>query len=225
MKKVLVVAAHSDDEALGCGGVIAKHTQSGSDVGILFMTDGVGSRDGESSSEAERRMASMERATSALGVSEVHCFDFPDNAMDTVALLDVAKEVESFCSSWGVPDLVYTHHGGDLNIDHQQTHRAVFTCFRPQPGFRVSEIRCFEVLSSTGWFKRTGTDLFVPNLYEDISVTLPLKITALKHYAEEMRPWPHARSLEAVSHLASIRGAEVGLECAEAFSMERKIIR
>lgn len=224
---VLIVAAHADDEALGCGGTIAHHCDRGDNVGILFLTDGISSRTETSSAALNRRQTGMKKAMRMLGVRHYHCLDFPDNSLDSVPLLEIVRAVERFCGSWAAPTIVITHHPGDLNIDHQIAHRSVMTCFRPQPNKKLSPwaILTFEVLSSTGWFGVTAAPYFQPNFFRDISLTLQRKLDALHAYAEEMRKWPHARSLEAVQHLARLRGAMVGLEAAEAFVVERMICR
>jgi LmbE family N-acetylglucosaminyl deacetylase len=224
-QKVIVVAAHADDEALGCGGTMLAHQRQGDEVSVLFFTDGVRSRDCAGEKEAEDRTRSMNQAMEILGVSQFRRLEFPDNAIDTVSLLAVTKAVEQCTADWGLPDLVYTHHPMDLNIDHRIAYNAVMTCFRPQPANRgcPRAILTFEVLSSTGWIGGTGSEAFVPNYFVDISSTLDAKLDALKAYSDELRPWPHARSLEAVEHLARLRGASVGLEAAEAFRVERII--
>lgn len=224
--KVLIVAAHADDEALGCGGTIALHADAGDDIAALFMTDGVGSRTGSGNIEAQARTSAMESALFVLGVAHHKAFDFPDNAMDSVSFLQIPKAIEDFCSVWGVPDIVYTHHDSDLNIDHRITRTAALTCFRPQPSMNglPSRILSFEVLSSTGWGGHTPNP-FQPNYFVDISATLRRKLTAINAYAEEMRPWPHARSVESVDFLARHRGAAIGIEAAEAFVVERIINR
>jgi len=165
-KKVLVIAAHPDDEAIGCAGTIAKHVANGDEVHLLFMTDGVGSRLGSDESALQRKSAA-DKAAEILGVSSSQNFDFPDNKMDSIPLLDVVKKVEDGIGKYQ-PEIVYTHHVGDLNIDHQVTHNAVLTACRPQPGFCVKEIYVFEVMSSTEW-SSIGTAPFLPNMYVDIS--------------------------------------------------------
>lgn len=222
--KILVVAAHSDDEVLGCGGTIAKHVGQGDDVAILYMTDGVGSRNSSQHEKVERAEA-CRRALQILGPSTFRNFDFPDNAMDRVPLIDVVRELESFCREWGIPDRVYTHHAGDLNIDHRLTHQATLTCFRPQPlsAGKPRDILSFEVPSSTGWAGSGPDAVFQPNLYIDITAELDTKTKALRAYQTEMREWPHPRSIEAVVHLARYRGSSVGLAAAEAFLIERMI--
>lgn len=222
---VLIAAAHADDEALGCGGTIARHTGAGDDVAVLFFTNGVGSRDGSDLADANRRGNAMEKALNILGVQRHSRLDFPDNALDSVPLLQITKAVKNFCHDWAFPTIVLTHHPGDLNIDHQVVHRAVMTCFRPQGGIKTSPriILDFEVLSSTGWFGVTATPCFHPNCFQDISSTLERKLEALAAYGQEMRDWPHARSIEAARCLARFRGATMGLNAAEAFVVERMI--
>ncbi|WP_201767081.1 PIG-L deacetylase family protein [Novipirellula maiorica] len=222
MQKVLVVAAHPDDEALGCGGAMACHAAMGDEVAVLFMTDGVSSRLSAGQSEAATRNTAMQSAMSILGVSRFQAMTFPDNAMDSVPLLEITQVIEEFCSDWGVPDTVYTHHASDLNLDHRLTHQAVMTCFRPQPAAdgKPTKILSFEVLSSTGW-EGTTADSFRPNYFVDIRSTLKKKLEALDAYSEEMRPFPHARSLETAEHLARYRGASVGMPAAEAYVVQR----
>ena len=212
--KVLVVAAHPDDEALGCGGTIAKHA----DVTVLTLTDGVGSRDGKSS--VAGRVYAHDQAARFLGFKSIRA-DLPDNQLDAAPLLKVVRLVESVVEEIK-PDIIYTHHGGDLNIDHRITHQAVMTACRPMPGSSVKAIYAFEVPSSTEWASESER-AFRPNHFVDICATMDRKIEALKAYEEEMRPFPHARSIEAVKALATWRGASVGLKAAEAFMTLRRI--
>lgn len=219
-KTILVVAAHTDDEALGCAGTIARHVAEGDQVHLLFMTDGVSSRDAlDDAAKARHKAAQL--AAQVLGVSSSTNLNFPDNRMDSVALLDIVKEIETKMQATQ-PKIIYTHHLGDLNIDHQITHKAVLTACRPQPNFCVKEIYAFEVLSATEW-NSPNTQAFVPNVFIDITNYLPTKIKALQAYAEEMREAPHSRSFEHIEVLAKHRGYTVGMEAAEGFMLVRKI--
>ena len=224
-KQILVVAAHSDDEALGCGGAIAKHAEQSDRVSLICLTDGVGSRETASDRKVGSRRKALESAAKVLGIAEVHQLNFPDNAMDSVPLLEIVQAIESCMASRELPDRVYTHFAGDLNVDHRIAREAVLTCFRPQPQLqgKPSEILAFEVLSSTHWAGAMADRVFAPNYFVDISSTLEKKVEALQCYSEEMREWPHARSVESVCHLSKFRGASVGLESAEAFFIERMI--
>ena len=213
-KKVLVVAAHPDDEALGCAGTIAKHVAAGDDVHVLFMTDGVGSRV-VSEDEIAERQKSSQKALNTLGVASSDSFNFPDNEMCTVSLLDIIKSVEKVISKLK-PEVIYTHHIGDLNVDHQITHKAVMTACRPQPDMSVKEIYAFEVLSSTEW-QTPGLLPFLPNVFIDISTYIDVKREVLEIYGEEMREPPHSRSIDNAIRLNSVRGNLVGYYFAEAY--------
>lgn len=219
-KTVLVVAAHSDDETIGCGGTIARHVAEGDEVHLLFMTDGVGSREALDE-DAKARLSAAHHAAQILGVSTTTNLSFPDNRMDSVPLLDIVKEIEAKISKIA-PEVVYTHHLGDLNVDHQVTHKAVITACRPQPGFCVKEIYAFEVLSSTEW-QSPSLLPFVPNVFIDIADYLPIKMQALEAYAEEMREAPHTRSFQHLEVLAKHRGYSFGVHAAEALMLVRKL--
>ncbi len=219
---VLVVAAHPDDEALGAGGAIVRHVREGERVSILILADGVTSRDPSAAHESElaRRRAAAMAAAEILGADRPRFLDLPDNRLDTVAMLDLARAVEDEVRRVQ-PHTVYTHHAGDLNIDHRSTHEAVMTACRPVPGGVVRTVLCFETPSSTEWRAPSTATAFIPSWYVDVAATLSAKLSALTAYDEEMRAWPHPRSLEAVEHLARWRGASIGVEAAEAFVLAR----
>jgi LmbE family N-acetylglucosaminyl deacetylase len=162
------------------------------------------------------------QANALLGVNSVVLHQLPDNRMDSMDLLDVVKQVESEVARVQ-PDVIYTHHAGDLNIDHRIVNESVLTACRPQPGHSVKTILFFEVASSTEWRTNGHSLSFAPNWYVDISKTLDLKLKALARYQSEMRPWPHARSVEALEYLARWRGANIGSTAAEAFVLGRTI--
>ena len=217
---VLVVAAHPDDEVFGCGGTIAKHIALGDKVHVVFMTNGVGSRNTSFKEIQERREASQDVAN-ILGISSTQQFEFPDNKMDTIALLDVVQSIEKVIDKLQ-PKIIYTHHAGDLNIDHQLTHKAVMTACRPQPGFCVKEIYAFEVLSSTEW-QTPGYMPFLINKYVDITNYIDLKKRAIRFYHNEIRPAPHTRSSKNIIRLNALRGNFIGVEYSEAFFTVRNI--
>lgn len=219
-KTILIVAAHADDEAIGCSGTIARHVAEGDNVHLLFMTDGVGSRE-VVADEASERLSAAEQAAKILGVSSVTHLNFPDNSMDALPLLDIVKEVEVKITEIS-PEIIYTHHIGDLNVDHQIAHKVVMTACRPQPGFCVKTIYAFEVLSSTEW-QTPSLNAFMPNVFVDITDYLPIKMQVISVYEEEMRQVPHSRSPQHVELLAQHRGYSVGLHAAEAFMLVREI--
>jgi N-acetylglucosamine malate deacetylase 1 len=219
-KTILVIAAHSDDEALGCSGVIARHVTEGDNVHLLFMTDGVASRSGRR--DDEKRLTSAQDAAQILEVSSFTNLNFPDNRMDSIPLLDIVKEVENKITELQ-PEIIYTHHIGDLNIDHQITHKAVITACRPQPDFCVKEIYAFEVLSSTEW-NTPGVAVFSPNVFIDITDYIDIKKQVLEVYSEEMHQPPHSRSIDNALRLNALRGNSVGVDYAEAFVLIRAIL-
>lgn len=224
-RRVAVIAAHPDDEVLGCGGAIARHTAEGDAVAVLILAEGLTSRDatrdvGAHTSGFSQLRQAAEAAHAVLGTTSLVLHDFPDNRMDTVARLDVVKVVEAFLGQHR-PAVVYTHNRSDLNVDHQRVHDAVVTACRPQPGFFVQTLLFFEVPSSTEWNPTAAP--FVPTWFVDVGATLSRKQDALQCYASEMRAWPHARSIEAVTHLAKWRGASVGMDAAEAFVVGRHL--
>ncbi len=226
--RILVIAAHPDDEVLGCGGTIARHAGRGDEVHVAIMAEGITSRDAQRDREARggelSALAQAAReANRKLGVANVTLGTLPDNRMDSLPRLDVIKRLEQVFAEVE-PDIVYTHHCGDVNIDHRRLHEAVVTACRPMPGARVvRELLFFEVASSTEWQPPGSATPFVPNWFVDISHTLEVKLEALRIYESEMRPWPHARSIDAVTHQARWRGATIGVEAAEAFVLGRRL--
>ena len=224
-RSVLVLAAHPDDEVLGCGGTIAKLADNGAVVHVAFLADGICSRPGDAGIqqvELIARRIAAKKACDILGAQSVFFGDFPDNRMDTVALLDIVKPIEVLIAKYQ-PDTVLTHQAGDVNIDHRRTHEAVVTACRPQPGHPVKTLLCFEVPSSTEWQLPGSAPVFTPNWFVNISDTLERKLAALNAYADELRDWPHPRSLQGVEHLARWRGATVGADAAEAFVLGRQL--
>lgn len=225
VRSILILAAHPDDEVLGCGGSIAKLADQGATVHVAFLADGVFSRTGDIGAqqvELSARRAAAQKACDILGVRSVFFGEFPDNRMDTIALIDIIKPIEALVAKYQ-PDTVFTHHAGDVNIDHQRIHEAVATACRPQLGHPVKTLLCFEVPSSTEWQLPGSAPVFAPNWFVDISDTLERKLAALDAYAAELRAWPHPRSRQAVEHLAHWRGATVGVDAAEAFTLGRQL--
>ena len=221
MKTVLLIAAHADDEALGCSGTVARHVEEGDVVHLVLMADGVHSRKEASKEDLTQRIAASKRAQSILGVSSARSLDLPDNKMDSVPLLEIVQRLEPIIDETQ-PSVIYTHHHGDLNIDHRLTHAAVMTACRPLPDLSVREIYGFEILSSTEWAIQK-TSPFLPDYFVDITQHLRKKLDALDAYAEEMRQPPHSRSITHAEVLAHHRGYSIGVDAAEAFEVYRII--
>lgn len=220
-KKILIVAAHSDDEALGCGATIARHTAAGDIVHAVFMADGVSSRVNSTGNDLLQREAAARQAHKILGLQRVDYLGFQDNCMDSISFLRIVQSLESIINTI-MPEVIYTHHHGDLNLDHRITHDAVMTACRPLPKGSVQEIYAFEVLSSTEW-ATPQREPFVPNVFVDVTDFLDRKVQALRSYQYEMRSAPHSRCLEHVKSLAYHRGYSAGVHAAEAFMLIRQI--
>jgi len=225
---VLVVAAHPDDEVLGCGGTIYKLTKKGTIVNIIFLSNGVDSRTIKNKKlikkKIDTRKLNAKKAAKILGANSPIFLDLPDNQLDKFPLLILVKKIEFFIKKLS-PKTVYTHWGGDLNIDHQYAHNSVITACRPLKKCSVKNIFFFEIPSSTEWqIPHKKKFFFSPNWFEDISATENKKLRALKVYSSELKKWPHSRSLKGVKILAAWRGASAGVKSAEAFVLGRKII-
>jgi LmbE family N-acetylglucosaminyl deacetylase len=225
---VFIVAAHPDDEVLGCGGSIARHADAGDHVQVLIVAEGATSRQqqrdrGQVNADLSDLARAAQKAGEILGALGVELLDLPDNRLDSLDRLDLIKLIEARIESYQ-PQIVYTHHSGDVNVDHRRLHEAVVTACRPTPGHCVRRLLSFEVASSTEWQPPGSAPAFQPNWFVDISAQWERKQLALEAYASEMRPWPHARSIQALEHLARWRGAQVGVEAAEAFCLLRQLL-
>ncbi len=227
--RVAVIAAHPDDEVLGCGATIACHVAAGDAVHVFILSEGSTARKllpggADASTAVAERAKAAQQAHAILGSATLELLNFPDNRLDGVDLLDLVKAIETFIKRVQ-PSVVYTHHPGDLNVDHRQVSDAVATTCRPAPGSAVERLLFFEVPSSTEWRVGNTSTAFVPNYFVDVAVTLERKLQALACYTTEIRPWPHPRSLQAVEHLARWRGATVACQAAEAFVLARLVVR
>lgn len=225
-RKILVVVAHPDDEVLGCGGTIAKYVKDGNKVYCLFLGKGKSSRNLGNKSSLKKEQGILEKearkAAEILGISEIFFKDFPDQRYDTVPFLEIVKAAEGVKNKVK-PDIVFTHHQGDLNLDHQITFKAVLTVCRPLKDETVKELYSFEIPSSTEWGIPKKKNYFIPNFFIDISDTFNKKIKAFKAYKSEMREYPHPRSPKSVEIIARRWGTTVGKELVESFEIIRKI--
>lgn len=208
---ILVVAAHSDDEVLGCGGSLLRHVTRGDEAHVMFLTNGVGARG--SNDGAKARSNACQNVMDQIGVTSFRQLDYPDNQLDTVALLEIVRVIEDVISEIS-PTVIYTHFEGDLNVDHRICSTAVSTACRPLPETNHIQIFGFEVPSSTEWSIK---DAFHPSHYVNIENFLDDKLKLMSMYEDEVRSFPHPRSLEAISALAKWRGSTAGFRAAEAF--------
>ncbi len=223
-KKILIIAAHPDDEVLGCFGTVGRLIQEGYEAYTLILGEGKTSRDLQRNVEHKKdELAVLDeeilKANAIIGIKQVFTCNFPDNRFDSVDLLDIVKEISRIKESIQ-PHIIFTHHEHDLNIDHQITYKGVVTATRPIEDECVKEIYSFEVLSSTEWAYPLS---FAPDTFFDISSTIQLKIDAMSHYESELREYPHPRSLQGIKLLAQNRGMSVGVYFAEAFKTIRVV--
>src|SRR5277367_6189354 len=218
--KVLVVAAHPDDEILGCGGTMTRLAREGHEVRIAILAEGMSSRyahrEDADPQQLQHLHARAQQAANKIGARELVLCKLPDNRLDTVPLLEVVKLVEELVARFR-PEVIYTHHAGDLNVDHGVIHRAVLTATRPMAGQPVREIYAFEVPSSTEWAFQRIEPAFRANVFVDVTATLEAKIAAMECYESEARKFPHPRSPEALRAIAMRWGSVVGCAAAEAF--------
>lgn len=223
---VLVIAAHPDDEVLGCGGTMARLAAEGAQVSILILAEGLTSRpDFDPVGDTALLRGHKERARRAgalLGARAVNLAGFPDNRMDTVPLLEVTQTIEREIARVQ-PEIVFTQHGGDLNIDHAVTFRATLTATRPLAGCPVKKVYAYEVGSSTEWSFQQFEPRFHPQVFFDIAPYLEMKVAAMQVYESEARAFPHPRSPEAIRANARRWGSVAGLAAAEAFCCVREI--
>ncbi len=224
VRRIAAIVAHADDEVLGCGGTLRRHSLAGDEVSVVILADGESSRDvgSEAANAVKRREEAARKAADTLGIRHLTLHRLPDNRLDTLALLDIVKLIEAHLEKIA-PDTIYTHHAGDLNVDHRRVHQAVVTACRPQSRRGVDTLLFFEVPSSTEWQTPGSAPPFLPNWFVDVSSTLDAKLKALDAYGDEMREWPHPRSCKGVEHLARWRGATAGCDAAEAFVLGRRI--
>jgi len=224
--KILVIAAHPDDEVLGCGGTMARLTREGHEVHIAILGEGATSRHETREQANEKSLLHLTQcardAAAILGVENVEFFGLPDNRFDTVPMLEVTKIIEGLLKKYQ-PSEIYTQHGGDLNIDHQITFRATLTATRPMVDQTVRAVYAYEVPSSTEWAFNKFAPAFTPNIFHDITDTLELKIQAMQKYSSESRAFPHPRSPEALRAIATRSGSVVGVTAAESFELVRLI--
>lgn len=228
-KKIMLVAAHPDDEVLGVGAAMNKLINDyGATVHVVILGEGITSRADKRNAEQWEKELSIHKkniqlAQKAIGYASVKTYDLPDNRFDSVNLLDIIKIIEKEKNEFQ-PEIIFTHHGGDLNIDHQRTFEAVITACRPMENEKVKTIIAFETPSGTEWRASTDPKHFVPNLFVGVSEkNMQAKIKAMESYKFEKRQYPHPRSPEALKILAQQRGITAGKKFAEAFVLVRHI--
>lgn len=223
---ILIIAAHPDDEVLGCGGTMARFASEGANVFVLILASGLTSRLGfDTVRDADSLKAHHERACRAgalLGAKEVNVVGLPDQRLDTLPILEISQRIEAEISLVQ-PEIIFTHHGGDLNMDHVITFRATLTATRPVAGSVVRSVYAYEIPSSTDWAFHKFAPRFNPTVFYNIADTLETKVKAMQIYESETREFPHPRSPEALTAIARRWGSVSGLWAAEAFESIRDL--
>lgn len=223
-KKILIVVAHTDDESFGCGGLIKKLSLNKNKVSAISFTNGVGSRSNNKQKEIKKRKVASMKASKILGFNWLAQYDYPDNQLDSITLLELIKIIEKHKKKFK-PHIIITHNFYDLNIDHRKIAEATLTAFRPEPNEKLEQFLTFEVPSATDFRILKNSKNFIPNYYVNIDKYLQSKLKAIRCYKNEAKPYPHSRSITGIKNLNRIRGNQSGLKYAEAFELIRAIHR
>lgn len=221
MKKIMVIAPHSDDEILGMGGTIAKNIAEGNEVYVCIVTQGFSPLFPEEIVDVVKNEA--RNAHQYLGVKDTFFLEMPAAQLENVeryklndSIIHKIMEIK--------PNEVYIPHVGDMQKDHQLVAEAAMVALRPKYEHKVSAVYAYETLSETEWNIPNVSNAFIPNRYVDISGEfLEKKLTALKSYKSQVADFPNPRSLKAVEALANYRGSTVCTHAAEAFYLIREI--
>ncbi|MBD1162848.1 PIG-L family deacetylase [Pelagibacterales bacterium SAG-MED12] len=221
MKNILIIAAHPDDEILGCGGTILKNVKLRNRVNVLYISDGVGGRYENKSNKKksdiiDRKNMAIKASKLAkfkivdfLGLENLELNKYKHNYINN-KIFDVLKNIK--------PDTIYTNHPGDNNIDHRITFESTFTACRPNNYFKIKEFYTFEIPSSTDWASPSNIQ-FLPKKFVDITNFYKKKRTLLNFYKKELREHPHPRSIKNIDALETYRGGICGVKKAEAFDI------
>ncbi len=220
--RILVVAAHPDDETIGVGGTINFHSKRGDDVYLCIMSEG------STAQYKDENMINVKKNTlkdikKILGIKEIYNLELPDMKLDTLGQLTINRLLENYVREI-TPAVVYTHHWGDIHKDHQLTFEATMVATRPLVGHNVKRILCYEVPSSTHWLNVPMSNVFVPNVFVNITENIRTKVKALELYNYEMNKYPHPRSIKAILSLTEYRGSNMCLPYAEAFQLIRDVV-
>lgn len=226
MKKILVIAAHPDDEVLGMGGTIAKLVKEGNMVDVLIVTDGSSSQYHDSDHLAEiieAKKMETRNCADVLGVRDIYYGELPDMKLDTIPHTKINQVIEDVIDKVQ-PDTVFTHFWGDVNCDHQNVYKSTLVVVRPVQGQVVKELYCYRVPSSTEWTPNKADTMFMPNCFVDIEQCAEQKYKAFACYLTELRDYPHPRSVQYLRESDKAAGLQVGMLAAEEFVLLRKLV-
>ena len=225
MKRVLVIAAHPDDEVLGVGGTVAKLTAQGVECHLLIVTDGSSAQyrdmdDLQAIIDAKKK--ETKGCADILGFKSIHYGEQPDMRLDMTPHIQINRVIESVIDELQ-PDTVFTHFWGDVNLDHQNVYKSTLVAVRPVLGQVVKELYCYRVPSSTEWTPNKTDTMFMPNYFVDIEKFAEQKYMAFACYSTELREYPHPRSVQHLKEIDKTAGLRVGMLAAEEFVLLRKL--
>ncbi len=224
-KKVLVIAAHPDDEVLGCGATLYKLSKKKYKIKVIFLSDGESSRKINNKKIIKDLIKKREnqaiKSAKILGIKKLKFFRLPDNKLDSFDLLKINQIIENEIKLFK-PNIIFTHSNHDLNVDHVVAHNATITACRAYKFRFINSIYAFEISSNTESNFKISKKKFSPNVFIDIKNEITKKLEALSQYKNELEKWPHPRSLKALKILAHYRGTQSGLDSAEAFQLIRE---
>lgn len=213
-KKILILAAHPDDEVLGCGGVIQRYKESKNEIYVCIVTDGSSTQYSGNKKIARQKDVECEKANKLLGVKRVFRLNFPDMKLDTIPHFEVNNKINEIVEKIK-PNVIYTHSSLDVNKDHYFVNQSTQVVVRPGKSYLV-KVYEYEVFSSTEWARDKA---FIPNTFVNIEKYIDKKIEGFKKYRTEVRKYPHPRSPEGIKSLAKYRGLQSGYKYAEAFRL------
>lgn len=221
--KILVIAPHPDDEVLGCGGTIAKHSQNGDEVYIAIVTNGhLGAPELFSKEGTQKVRSEALQSHQILGVKETYFLDFPAPRLDTIPSYQLSIAISKIIKERGITTL-YIPHRGDIHKDHRIAYEAALVAARPINNCPVKKILAYETLSETEWAPPFGDDAFIPTVFKSIEGFLDKKLEAFACFSTQIKEFPHPRSIKTIEILSNLRGATVGMNNVEAFMLIREI--
>jgi len=216
--KILVIGAHPDDEVLGCGGLIYRNSLAKGHTDVLIVSEGTSAQTIQKDGLSEERHEQLLNAFKLLEGANVFHWSYPDMRLDTVSHIELNKKIYELLHE-NKYDYVFTHHPYDVNLDHRVVFDSTLVATRPTPRSSLKGLFTYYVNSSTEWGVKSNNEKFHPNSYLNIEIALEKKISALLCYKDEIRKFPHPRSVDAVKYKAYSFGAEVGYKAAEVFNI------
>lgn len=215
-KKVMVISVHPDDETLGCGGTILKRIMQGYQVDIVLVTN-ISTEQGFSSERVESRQREIEIMKEKYGCN-VHLMNLKSMELDKYNKGELVGNFSKVMSTIE-PNIVYLPFKGDAHSDHRVVFEAAYSCTKTFRYPYIEEIYMIEVLSETDFAPALNENMFIPNVFEDISEFIDQKLEIMKIFSSEIAPPPFPRSLENIKSLARVRGSQSGFLFAESFML------